>query len=62
MTIISVAIFSPSALDHRILGTGKPSDWQSTMAVLPFITDVSIGSILQRGGTTQCSESRKEDK
>ena len=41
----------PSARDHRMRGGGNPSDWQSIIAVRPLTTELSIGSILQLGGT-----------
>jgi len=46
----------PSALDQLIIGGGYASVSQSIIAFLPFTTEVSIGSILQRGGTVRINK------
>lgn len=43
--------FLPSVLDHRTEGGGNPSAEQSINAVLPFNTNVSLGSMIHFGGT-----------
>lgn len=44
-------IYIPDARFHVTEGLGKPSALHSTLASLPCANALSVGSIIQRGGT-----------